>query len=234
MQLKEIDKRIGQLKGMVNDLNGFIAATAVGIVSHFKEHGDCSRAGKLVAALPNSMNRTYLIKWFFRAGIAINPNDGYASKGISKDSKNYRPADVDFAKTNNWFEAVDANGKRADWYQGPTPREQEPNTMMDFADNVIGFADRVAKNIKEGTLRNSKRPMYVLDEDENAAAQKVLGAIRRFGLALKAPARARELEGELARIQETIENATDVLSDAPSYDDVKDIDADVQATGTNG
>jgi hypothetical protein len=248
MQLKEIDKRIGQLRGMVNDLMGFIAATAVGIVDHYAEHGDCSRAGKLVAALPNSMQRTYLIRWFEKAGIAIDTNNGYASKAISKDSKRYRsPSEgLEFAKANNWFDAVNEKGERALWYQGPTPREQEPNTIMDFTDNVIGFADRTAKSIRTGVLTktvNGKRvnvkdsdgndvPLYNLTADQRQAADKVLGAIRRFGLALKAPAYARELEGELARINSTIEEATDALEGAPSYDDVKDID--VTKTGTNG
>lgn len=234
MKLNEIDKRIGQIRGMVNDLNGFVAATAVGIVAHYAEHGDCSRAGKLVAALPNSMNRTYLIRWFEKAGISINPNEGYASKAISKDSKRYRsPSDgLEFAQANNWFDAVGEDGKRAPWYEGPTPREQEPNTMLDFANNVIGFADRTAKDIREGKLRDKKRDKYDLSDEEQQAANKVLGAIRRFGLALKAPAYQRELEGELARIHETVEEATEMLEGAPSYDAVKDIS--IEATGTNG
>ena len=70
--LKAIDSRIGDVKRLGTEYNQFIHETAMMIVRHAapKElddcqgSGDCTRAVKLVRAMPASMRRTTLIAWF--------------------------------------------------------------------------------------------------------------------------------------------------------------------------
>jgi hypothetical protein len=229
MQLREIDKRIGQLKSMVADVNTFVQATAEGIVEHFAAHGDCTRAGKLVQALPNSFRREYLIRWFENAGITINPSEGYATKAISRDSKRYRPPNeaLEFATHNRWFEAVDADGNRAPWYQGPTPRTQEPNTMLDFGDGLISFADRTHKAIREGKIRGTDVPLYQLSDQEKADADKALAILRKLGLGFKANGVRANLEAELTKLDQAAGELNQTLANAPDYEQVADDDATI-------
>lgn len=223
MLLKEIDKRIGKLRSMVSDVNTFVQATAVGIVGHFVEHGDCTRAGKLVQALPNSFRREYLIRWFEQAGISLGSADeGYPAKAISKDSKRYKAPNVcqDFANANNWFDAVGTDGTRAPWYAGPTPRQQEPNTMLDFGAGLISFADRTHKAIREGTIKGTNEPLYVLTDAEKADADKALGILRKLGLAFKASGTRSTLEAEIAKLDQTAKEIAPLLETAPEYGEV--------------
>jgi hypothetical protein len=71
--LKAIDTRIGDVKRLGTEYNQFIHETAMMIIRHAapKEinedcqgSGDCTRAVKLVRAMPASMRRTTLIAWF--------------------------------------------------------------------------------------------------------------------------------------------------------------------------
>lgn len=228
--LKTIDERIAKVRGMADNFNSFVQATAVAIVEHAwkadengKYSGDVTRAGRLVAALPNSYRREYLIRWFEKACIAIDPRNGYASQSVSKDSKRYvTPADaVAFAGANNWYDAVDADtGERADWYRGPAPKEQEPNTMVDFADNIINFADRTAKQVREGKLRNSDKSLYVLSDDEKDKVNRALGLLRSLGSSLKASSTQDQLKREIELLNEQIEGIAPILEQAKTYEQV--------------
>lgn len=229
--LKAIDKGIGELRGVVGNTLAMAQAIAVAIVAHAfgtgegQGSGDVSRASKLVQALPNAMNRSYLIRWFEQAGIAIGTADnGYPAKAVSKDSKRYKaPAErLNFANANNWFDAVAKDGTRAPWYQGPTPQQQEPNTLLEFSDNVLSFVDRTAKAVKEGTLRNSDKPLYVLNDDERVLVNHTLGLIRRIGTALNANASIKERQEEITRLTKEAEEGLALIQNAPAYEETGD------------
>lgn len=64
MSLKTIDKNIKTITTNAAKLNKLIHETAMLIMSHAKEHGDCSRALTLANAMPASMRRTMLVAWF--------------------------------------------------------------------------------------------------------------------------------------------------------------------------
>lgn len=69
--LKDIDKRVGQVDKLGSGLNLYIHETAL-MIARFaapeaaggEGNGDCTRAVKLVRAMPASMRREMLILWF--------------------------------------------------------------------------------------------------------------------------------------------------------------------------
>lgn len=71
--LKQIDERLGEVRRLGTEFNLYIHETALLIFRHAapKEvnedcqgSGDCTRAVRLVRAMPASMRRTMLIQWF--------------------------------------------------------------------------------------------------------------------------------------------------------------------------
>jgi hypothetical protein len=71
--LKQIDTRIGDVRRLGVEFNQFIHETGLMIIRHAapkavsedcQGSGDCTRAVKLVRAMPASMRRTMLIAWF--------------------------------------------------------------------------------------------------------------------------------------------------------------------------
>lgn len=64
LTLKQIDKNITWVRTTGSKMDDVIHATAVAILVHGQEHGDVSRAGKLLAAMPKSGRAKALKAWF--------------------------------------------------------------------------------------------------------------------------------------------------------------------------
>lgn len=106
--LKKIDANIRGITTRGAAFRATVQATAILIVEHAKEHGDCSRALKLVTAIPMASDRVKLINWF---GLVSPINVTFTSDvtkrrvGLRKnDSKAYNPFDMNKAKALNYWE----------------------------------------------------------------------------------------------------------------------------------
>lgn len=104
MSLKKIDIRIASIARNSTALNDQIHGTAVMILEHAKEHGDCTRALALVKAMPASMRRTMLVLWFntFSPIRVVEKNDKVGM--LKADAKGFTDWDVEGAKAKPFYE----------------------------------------------------------------------------------------------------------------------------------
>jgi hypothetical protein len=144
MSLKIIQKNIKTIVTNANKLNVLIHTTAVLVLEHANEHGDCTTALDLVNAMPASMRRTMLVQWFETySPIRFNMKDGLAVKvGLLKAAaKNFTPFDIDA-------------GREMPFY---TLAEQNPEgKVLDF-DAILklvqGMAKRIDKQVEDGKVK---------------------------------------------------------------------------------
>lgn len=223
---KEQDKRIAGLRGLVANVNEEAQAIAVGIIAHAAKpasegggNGDVSRAIKLVQALPLSMNRTFMLRYLLYFGsIGINLKDG-TCKVVSRDSKNFRGFDVDGAVANKWYEPFDEDGNRAHWYEGPNPRQFEPNTAVDFVGNVHNFIDRINRQLDETKKVNGTDvPLYRVDDETKANIRRVLGVMKKATAILGARDAKAELERQIAELDTILESGDELLAEGDGVD----------------
>lgn len=145
-ELKAIDTKIASIRKRVGTLRTDIAACAVLIMAHAKEHGDCSRALRLVEVVPMASERVRLINWF-KAFSPINVSwNAEASKrrvGYNKpDAKAYNDFNLDGAKANPYYDF----GKSDD---------DETADMLDSAGAntfILRLADKMQKRIDKGEV----------------------------------------------------------------------------------
>jgi hypothetical protein len=212
--LAGIDKAIKQIAGVGDNLNARIQAVAVAIVEHAAGagNGDMSRALKLVKTTVRfrSINTAFLVGWFRHfASTTINlkANDGAGKVSLmARDAKGYRGFDVDGARANKWFEAVDANGDRAAWYAGPTPQAFEPETIgsiaMDMRRFVKRTTDKITGKVKVGDAEVDR---VRLTEDQTQQVTAALAFLDRIANTL---ARGEEV-AKLAAAQAELEAQND-------------------------
>jgi hypothetical protein len=210
MNLKEIDKRIESIRGLVSNVNTSVQETAVAIIEHAAGagRGDVSRAIKLVRVLGNANRQEFLIRWFEHFGsIGINLKDDKC-KRIDSGSKRYRADvpmgfDLDGARMNNWYEPFGANGEgEATWYKGPNPKAFTPNTLLDFGQNIHSLADRMFKQLdQKKTVNGEEVPMYAMSPEEKTIAKKALNLVRLVASGMEDQGRMAEIEADLKRIQ---------------------------------
>lgn len=143
--LQQIDKNITYIKTTGKNVQQRIHDTAVMIMEHSANHGDCSRALTLVQAMPKGMRRALVVKWFDKfSPIAINivdkrPND--SSVRIRKmDSKKYVPYNLAGAKAVPWYTIE--------------PEVMPDNTWDEDAVNakVISLATSLENRLKDGRI----------------------------------------------------------------------------------
>jgi len=108
MSLKVIDKNIKTITTNAAKLNVLIHQTAMLIMGHAKEHGDCSRALTLVNAMPASMRRTMLVAWFDKySPIRVVQTNNRV--GILKaTAKNYVEWNLEGADAEPFYELAEA------------------------------------------------------------------------------------------------------------------------------
>lgn len=144
MSLKTIDKNIQTIVTNANKLNTLIHETAMLIVRHAQEHGDCTRALSLVKAMPASMRRTMLVLWFntFTPIRVVEANDKVGI--LPKTSKNYVDWDVKGADATPFYELAERN----------------PEKSYDFealVKMVASLAKRIEKKVEEGSVEEADR-----------------------------------------------------------------------------
>lgn len=190
--LKEIDTQIKKIGGSKDKLNGLVQSTAVAIVEHAAEHGDCTRALALVKALGSAMNRTMLVNWFaYYAPIGMNVAQDRVGF-IKHDSKRYRPFDIDGARTNPWFDpnSVPANVRP----------EAIPDTLLEFDGKIINFVERLRKVVEdEAKFGDPNNPGRTEEMKAQALAQ--LDAIENIATKGMALVEADQLEARAADLR---------------------------------
>lgn len=150
MSLKIIDKNIRTIVINANKLNQLIHSTAMLVIEHAKEHGDCTRAQSLVNAMPASMRRTMLVLWFSTyTPIVVKADDAAWNAKMHKEgTKLFVPFDVDAARETPFF----------------TLAEQNPEAkILDFA-GLVKLVEALGKRI-EGKIEKGE----IKDEDKASA-----------------------------------------------------------------
>lgn len=139
MNLKQIDGQIKRVRTNGVKYNDLVQTVAVAIIRHAEEHGDCSRALKLVQALPMSNRRTLLVKFFATyAPIGMN-----VAKGLCRINKGDKAArfNVAGAEANPWHVVAEKD------------EEEIPDTTLaDVRDMFERLGKKVAKLLEEGKV----------------------------------------------------------------------------------
>ena len=136
MSLKIIDRNIRTITGNISKLNDLIHSTAVLILSHARDHGDCTRALVLVKAMPASMRRKMLIDWFERnSPIRLNlVNDKVGM--LKAEAKGYTAFDVDAAMA-------------VPFYVEQTKTDDGEGKAFDWDKNIVGSVGNLAKRFEK-------------------------------------------------------------------------------------
>lgn len=146
-ELKAIDSKIAGIRRRGTTLRSDAAECAVMIMDHANTHGDCSRALRLVEALPFASERVKLINWF-KAFSPINVTwNAEASKrkvGYNKpDAKSYNAFNLDGAKANPYYE------------YGAVSDDDETAKLLGTADvnsDILRLADREQRRVDNGLI----------------------------------------------------------------------------------
>jgi len=173
MDLKAIDSNIKRISSNAQKLNELIHTTGVAIIAHAAACGDCTRALKLVQAMPKSHRRGLLINWFAKySPIGMNVTSGKV--GLHKpEAKLYKPFDVDGAKANPFYEGEEAE------------KEDLPDTTLEAANKMIfAVASKLQKALDNGTVAANDRDAVV----ERIADLKRIGAAAVVAQKAAAPA----------------------------------------------
>ena len=94
-----------------NKINTYIHETAMLIITHASEHGDCSTAQGLVNAMPQSARKAALLAWFAKyTPIVVKDNDKWQAKMHKPDSKLFVAWDIEGASANPWYTIAEEMG----------------------------------------------------------------------------------------------------------------------------
>jgi len=185
MSLKIIQKNIKTIVTTGNKLNMLIHTTAVLVLEHAKEHGDCSTAKDLLNAMPASMRRTMLKLWFESySPIRFQMKDGVAIKvGMLKEAaKGFTPFNVDDARETPFF----------------TLAEQNPEgKVLDF-DQIMNLVKGLAKRIDKQIEEDKVKPEDVASARAASNAIAGLRLVRVDGAAVEPLAKVGDAEYDAA------------------------------------
>jgi hypothetical protein len=162
MDLKEIDRNIKAVKRNGVAWNNLVHTTAVAILSHAQEHGDCTRALALVEAMPKSTKRAALIEWFAEySPIGMNVKERKV-RFHKPDAKAYNPFDVEKATDNPWFDRESAK------------KEDLPDTTLEEAHKkLFKLAASFEKRLDDGEVAaNDREAIAGVVADLKALAKK--------------------------------------------------------------
>lgn len=150
MSLALINKNIKRISSVSTKLNTLIHVTAVMCVQHASEHGDANPAMRLVEAMPKTIRRTALIKWFgMYSPIAIDSNKGAFSCHLRKpESKAFNNFNLDGANANPWYEMRELD------------KEEIFLTAEDFDDKIVSLAKSMEKRLTDGKVLEGDRPAF--------------------------------------------------------------------------
>lgn len=140
--LTEIDANIVSVARNAKDLNTLIHVTAMMIINHAKEHGDCSRAQKLLFALPASMRRTMLEQWFHTyTPIVVRHKEPTWNSALRKPTdKKYVEWNIEGADAEPFYQLAEA-----------TP-EATVKTFAELVKMFEALGKRIDKMIEKGEV----------------------------------------------------------------------------------
>lgn len=141
MSLKIIDKNIRSITGNIAKLNDLIHTTAMLILSHANDHGDCTRALVLVKAMPASFRRGLLVGWFERnSPIRMNLTNDKVGM-LKAEAKGYTPFNLEAAAAVPFYVE-----------QTKAPGEAKQYDTEAFDKAFDSFIARMNKQIKDGNV----------------------------------------------------------------------------------
>lgn len=220
--LRGIDGAIRTLNGVLSNANDRAQDIAVAIVDHAANagNGDMSRALVLVQTMKRhrTMNTAFIIGWFRFFGncnINLRANDGAGKVSlITKDSKAYRGGfDVAGAKANKWYEAMNDDGTRARWYEGPEPADYVPDTIGDVAERITRFVKRLNDDLgKTKTVKGKEVPLIRLSDDDEKQLHNALQFVERIAATLARHEDVQQLAAKLAEATEAANQDDEVIA----------------------
>jgi hypothetical protein len=149
MSLKKIDANLVTIRKNGDEINRLIHDTAVMILVHAKEHGDCSRAQMLVMAMPASFRRTSLIAWFTEYSPIVTKNaDDWNARmqkpetATGKPNPLFKPFNIEAAKNDPWYEHANRNREA----------NSKPLTFEELVQQVQNFSNRIIRQIDENKV----------------------------------------------------------------------------------
>jgi hypothetical protein len=138
---RAVNALIKSVKTYGDKYNTTVQSAIVAIVSHAKTYGDCTGAGRLVDAMPQSNRRTLVINHFTDYSpikVSKSAKTGlFQAKNREPEEKGHNKFDVDGVKANNWFERPEAE-KLPDVITFDTSRE----ALNKFLASQIAKADK--------------------------------------------------------------------------------------------
>lgn len=208
--LAGIDKAIKAIAGVGANLNERIQDTAVAIVEHAAGagNGDVSRALTLCQTVARfrSLDVGFLVG-YFAAFAGTNVNLKKATVNLfSKDSKKQRGFRVDEARANNWFDAIDEDGKRAPWYQGPDRPPFQPDTIGDLMDYYIKTGKRLLERLDGKKMVNGKEvPLVAINKADRQRLETAVQMITDIAQTIARHEDAAKLYSKVANDEEVEE-----------------------------
>ena len=138
--LKGIDTLIGTVRKTGQEFNLLVHQAICSIIAHAQATGDCTRAIKLVEAMPKSTKRAAVINSFADySPIGMNLSTGKCS--FQKEgSKLYRPFNLEAAKANPWYDRPEVQ------------KEELPVTLAEVNKMVFALATRLQKKLDAGEV----------------------------------------------------------------------------------
>jgi hypothetical protein len=138
---RQVNALIKSVRTYGDKYNNVVQSAIVAIIAHADAYGDCTGAGRLVDAMPQSNRRTLVINHFTdfsEIKVSKSPKTGLFQASLRKpDDKNYNKFNVEGAKANNWFEREEA-AKLPDVITFDTSRE----ALNKFLEAQIKKADK--------------------------------------------------------------------------------------------
>lgn len=157
MSLKIIDQKIATFTANAEKVNLLCHEIGMMILRHAQEHGDCTRAQKLVMAMPASMRRTMLIAWFSAYSPIVTKVSGeWTAKMHKPDTKLFVPFDIEAADANPFYKMA----------------EETPEKVFDF-EAILKMVERLAKQIDK-RIEDGKVPEEDI-ESAKAASRAISG-----------------------------------------------------------
>lgn len=148
MSLAVINANIKKVAKSSTALNLLIQETAVLCIQHAADHGDANPALRLCQAMPKTLRRTALAKWFtLYSPISVDITNGKC-RLTKPESKAFKPFDVDGANANPWFDMPELE------------REEVFLTIEDFDDKVVSLLGRMKKAVNDGKVVEADRENF--------------------------------------------------------------------------
>lgn len=166
MNLKQIDNGISGLRTRFRNANLKAQTIAVAIIAHAmgEGRGDCTRAVKLVRAIPGTSERNKLIGWFALyspIGITLGKTPKDDKCRLKKpESKGYNNYNIDGATANMWFD----DPAKADTAKPLSTLDEFSADIFKIIENRIkSVGTKVAEADRPQALRllNALRATYV-------------------------------------------------------------------------